>query len=84
MGLRLGNKMAETVSSQQPTAIVTGGSRGLGRGIAQALVARGVHVIALVRDAAGFEALVGELANAEFVVVDVVDEIVAVWLLQER
>jgi NADP-dependent 3-hydroxy acid dehydrogenase YdfG len=47
----LGNKMAETVSSQQPTAIVTGGSRGLGRGIAQALVARGVHVIECCEEA---------------------------------
>ena len=85
-GLRLclGNKMAETVSSQQPTAIVTGGSRGLGRGIAQALVARGVHVIALARDAAGLEALARELANVEPVVADAADEIVAARLLQER
>jgi len=80
----LGNKMAETVSSQQPTAIVTGGSRGLGRGIPQALVARGVHVIALARDAAGLEALAGELANVEPVVADAADEIVAARLLQER
>ena len=76
--------MAETVSSQQPTAIVTGGSRGLGRGIAQALVARGVHVIALARDAAGLEALARELANVEPVVADAADEIVAARLLQER
>ena len=76
--------MAETVSSQQPTAIVTGGSRGLGRGIAQALVARGVHVIALARDAAGLEALARELANVEPVIADAADEIVAARLLQER
>src|SRR5215468_4761538 len=76
--------MAETVSSQQPTAIVTGGSRGLGRGIAQALVARGVHVIALARDAAGLEALARELANVEPVVADAADEIVAARLLQEK
>ena len=76
--------MAETVSSQQPTAIVTGGSRGLGRGIAQALVARGVHVIALARDAAGLEALAREFANVEPVVADAADEIVAARLLQER
>ncbi len=76
--------MAQTLSSQQPTAIVTGGSRGLGRGIAQALVARGVHVIALARDAAGLEALTRELAKVEPVVADAAEEIVAARLLQER
>jgi NAD(P)-dependent dehydrogenase (short-subunit alcohol dehydrogenase family) len=53
--------MAETAACQQQTAIVTGGSRGLGRGIAQALAARGVHIVALERDAAGLEALEREL-----------------------
>jgi len=76
--------MAETVASQQPTAIVTGGSRGLGRGIAQALVARGVYVIALARDAASLEALARAVANVEPVVADAADEIVAARLLQER
>ena len=37
------------------TAVVTGGSRGLGRGIVKALVARGVRVIALARDKVGLE-----------------------------
>jgi NAD(P)-dependent dehydrogenase (short-subunit alcohol dehydrogenase family) len=76
--------MAESVASQQQTAIVTGGSRGLGRGIAQALVARGVHVISLARDAAGLEALARDLANVEPVIADAADEIVVARLLQER
>jgi len=47
-------------------------------------VARGVHVIAPARDAAGLEALARELANVEPVVADAADEIVAARLLQEK
>ena len=45
------------------TAVVTGGSRGLGRGIVKALVARGVRVIALARDKVGLDSLARELAD---------------------
>jgi NAD(P)-dependent dehydrogenase (short-subunit alcohol dehydrogenase family) len=66
------------------TAIVTGGSRGLGRGIVQALVARGMRVVALARDAAGLEALARELTDVEPMVADAADEKAAARLLQER
>ena len=51
--------MAKAVSSRHETAIVTGGSRGLGRGIVGALSAHGIHVIALARDGWTAEALSG-------------------------
>ena len=76
--------MAETVAPHQQTAIVTGGSRGLGRGIAQALAARGVHVVALARDVVGLEALARELRDVEPVTADAADETFAARLLQER
>jgi NAD(P)-dependent dehydrogenase (short-subunit alcohol dehydrogenase family) len=79
-----GAKMAETVDAQQQTAIVTGGSRGLGRGIVEALSARGMRVIALARDAAGLESVGRELPAVEPVPGDAADEIIAARLLQER
>ena len=47
--------MTNTTTSKTPLAVVTGGSRGLGRGVVQALAARGVHVVALARDPVGLE-----------------------------
>lgn len=66
------------------TAVVTGGSRGLGRGVVQALVAHGVRVVAVARDGPGLEALARELADVEPIVGDAADEFVAGRLLQER
>ena len=43
------------------TAIVTGGSRGLGRALVRALAERGWHVVTDGRDAAALDAAVGEL-----------------------
>jgi len=76
--------MPETAASQRQTAIVTGGSRGLGRGIVEALSARRMHVIALARDEAGLESVARELPDVEPIVADAADEIVAARLLQER
>ena len=65
------------MDSDKKTAIVTGGSRGLGRGIVQALLPRGLQVIALAKDAEGLTALAKEYAGVEPVVADAADELVA-------
>ena len=58
-------------------AFVTGGSKGIGFGIAQALVARGVHVVITGRGAADLESakqrLQGAPGQVDAVVVDVRD-----------
>lgn len=45
--------MSNDLPKPAKTAIVTGGSRGLGRGIVEALVAKKMRVIAVARDGAG-------------------------------
>lgn len=45
------------MSDRSEIALVTGASRGLGAAMAEALAARGVHVIALARTVGGLEAL---------------------------
>jgi len=45
------------------TALVTGASRGFGRGIAIALVKAGAHVVGLARDRTGFEELRRQLGD---------------------
>ena len=76
--------MSEVAASKSQMAVVTGGTRGLGRGVVQALVARGVHVIALARDAAGLATLARECQGAESVLADAADELAAGRLLQGR
>jgi NAD(P)-dependent dehydrogenase (short-subunit alcohol dehydrogenase family) len=73
----------KTVSAGK-TAIVTGGSRGLGRGVVQALVGHGVHVVALAQDKEGLATLAREVATVETVCADAADEVVAGRLLQDR
>src|SRR5262249_30300508 len=75
--------MSDT-SLKPKIAVVTGGSRGLGRGIVEALVGRGMRVIAVARDAAGLEGLARALPGSEPVVADAADEKVAGRLLRER
>ncbi|MFE9422683.1 SDR family oxidoreductase [Kitasatospora sp. NPDC006697] len=53
-----------TEQSTQQTAIVTGASRGFGRAIATALVARGDRVIGIARDGSGLAAVQAELGAA--------------------
>ncbi|MEO5509325.1 MAG: SDR family oxidoreductase [Longimicrobiales bacterium] len=54
------------------SALVTGGSRGIGRAIAEALVSAGVRTIIMARDAAGLDATCAEI-GAESIVCDVAD-----------
>jgi hypothetical protein len=60
----LSSPMDEVISNAK-VAIVTGGSRGLGRGVAQELVARGIRVIALARDEDGVKTLARECQGIE-------------------
>lgn len=76
--------MAEAPSFQSQTAIVTGGSRGLGRGIVQALAAKKMRVVALAREGPDLESVTRELPDVEPIAADASDEIVAARVLQER
>jgi len=64
------------------TAIVTGGSRGLGRGVAEALAHEKMRVIILARDAAKTNAAAKEI-GAEAVSGDAADEALAEKLLKD-
>ena len=74
--------MADGTTPNSETAIVTGGSRGLGRGIADALVARKMRVVILARDATRLQTVSSEL-GAEPIAADVADSMVSGRLLQE-
>lgn len=63
------------------TAIVAGGSRGFGRGIAAALVAKGLRVIVLARDSDRLTAAAKEV-GFEPIVADMADPVVPGRLLQ--
>jgi NAD(P)-dependent dehydrogenase (short-subunit alcohol dehydrogenase family) len=65
-------------------AVVTGGSRGLGRGIVSALAARGVRVAAIARDADALSALARDVDGAVPVVGDATDEALARRVLEEH
>jgi NAD(P)-dependent dehydrogenase (short-subunit alcohol dehydrogenase family) len=69
-------------SLEGQTAIVTGASRGLGRGIAVALAAEKMRVVAVARDAASLESLRKE-TGAEPVVADITDDDAAGRMLRE-
>jgi NAD(P)-dependent dehydrogenase (short-subunit alcohol dehydrogenase family) len=65
------------------TAIVTGGSRGLGRGVVEALASRKAQVVAVARDAGRLEALSREVPGVRPIAADAADEITAGKIQQE-
>jgi NAD(P)-dependent dehydrogenase (short-subunit alcohol dehydrogenase family) len=69
-------------SLEAARAVVTGGSRGLGLGIAQALAAEKVHVVVVARDAARLDA-VGKEIGAETVAADIADDDAAGRILRD-
>jgi NAD(P)-dependent dehydrogenase (short-subunit alcohol dehydrogenase family) len=65
------------------TAVVTGGSRGLGRGVVEALAHKGVRVVAVARDRGRLEGLAREVPRVETVAADAADPSAATRILQE-
>src|SRR5262245_37025030 len=70
-------------SLERKVALVTGGSRGLGRGIVEALAARGADVVALARDEARLSALAEQVRRVVPIAGDAADEATAERLLRE-
>jgi NAD(P)-dependent dehydrogenase (short-subunit alcohol dehydrogenase family) len=66
------------------TAIVTGASRGFGRGIAAALAAAGAHVVGVARGGAQLDTLRAELGGFTAVTADVADPATARRLIDEH
>jgi NAD(P)-dependent dehydrogenase (short-subunit alcohol dehydrogenase family) len=64
-------------------AVVTGGSRGLGRGVVEALTSRGAKVHVLARDEATLGAMAREVPGAVPVVGDATDESLAERVLRQ-
>ncbi|MEO8394760.1 MAG: SDR family oxidoreductase [Chloroflexota bacterium] len=65
------------------TALVTGGSKGLGRGIVEALAAQGVKVWAIARDSERLESLKREVQGVQTIAADVTDPQVAAQSLRD-
>jgi NAD(P)-dependent dehydrogenase (short-subunit alcohol dehydrogenase family) len=73
-----GSEMAET------TALVTGASRGFGRGIASALVKAGAQVVGVARDGGALEKLHAELGSSfTAVAADAADPVLAGQLIDQ-
>ena len=59
--------------TSQPTALITGGSKGLGRALARALGERGWHLVLDARDPTALESVAAEIPSALVVPGDVTD-----------
>jgi NAD(P)-dependent dehydrogenase (short-subunit alcohol dehydrogenase family) len=75
--------MTDITTLEGRTAIVTGGSRGLGRGVVEALARKKMRVVAVARDAARLDALAREVPGVETIAADAADEIAAGRIQQE-
>ena len=71
------------MSLEGKTALVTGGSRGLGRGVVEALAGKKMRVCAVARDAARLDALAREVPGVQPIAADASDEIAAGRIQQE-
>jgi NAD(P)-dependent dehydrogenase (short-subunit alcohol dehydrogenase family) len=76
--------MSVESSLSSKVAVVTGGSRGLGRGVVEALASRGTRVVAIARDEAALSALSREVPGVVPVAGDATDEAVAVRVLKQE
>ncbi len=65
------------------TALVTGGSKGIGRGIVEALAAQGVNVWAVARNAENLEQLKHDVKGVQTLAADVTDPQTAVQSLHQ-
>lgn len=77
-------QVTNTTALNGKTAIVTGGSRGLGRGIVQSFAEAGAKVIAVARNRDQLQALADSTPNVRGVAGDITDEHLAGTLLEDE